>query len=151
MAQNLGCPQNIAKKGHYGAYLLPEVDRLVGIVEMLVAGGCGAVTAKIRMLPTVGETVAVARALVKAGCVMLTVHGRTKEQRGQATGCCSWAAVRAVREAVPNIPGEPALARCCRCCCAAPVVHHFPGYLGLISPLITRRRSDREWWRGERR
>jgi len=35
---NLGCPQGIARKGRYGAYLLEEQDVVLEIVRTLSAG-----------------------------------------------------------------------------------------------------------------
>merc|ERR1719356_49222 len=43
------------------------------------------------------ETVNLARRLEAAGCSLLTLHGRTKEMKGQHTGPCNWEAVKAVK------------------------------------------------------
>ena len=40
------------------------------------------------------------RGLVAAGACMLTVHGRTREQRGPQTGVANWQGIRTVCEAV---------------------------------------------------
>ncbi|XP_069339138.1 tRNA-dihydrouridine(16/17) synthase [NAD(P)(+)]-like isoform X2 [Eulemur rufifrons] len=77
---NLGCPQMIAKRGHYGAFLQEEWDLLQ------------------RM--KIEKTVRYAQMLEKAGCQLLTVHGRTKEQRGPLSGAASWEHIKAVRKAV---------------------------------------------------
>ena len=41
--------------------------------------------------------------LVSAGCQVLTIHGRTKEEKKQFIGKCDWDMIRAIREAV-DIP-----------------------------------------------
>merc|ERR1719153_1787330 len=47
---NLGCPQGIARKGHYGAYLLEERDLVTSIVRTMDAEVAVPVTCKIRLL-----------------------------------------------------------------------------------------------------
>ena len=74
--------QYIAKRGGYGAYLLEKSDTAVSIVRKLHEHLCVPVTCKIRILPQgVEATIALAKALQDAGCSILTVHGRTKEQK----------------------------------------------------------------------
>ncbi len=100
---NLGCPQGIARKGHYGAFLLEETELLKRIVSHLSANLKIPVTCKIRILKTREETIKLAKALVDAGCKVLTVHGRTKEEKKQLVGACDWDTIRAIRNAV-NVP-----------------------------------------------
>ena len=97
---NLGCPQGIARRGHYGSFLLEETALLEGIVSALHAGLAVPVTCKIRILPTLEATLALARALERAGCSMLTVHGRTRANMKQSITEADWGVVRAIKEAV---------------------------------------------------
>ena len=108
---NLGCPQGIARKGHYGAFLLEERALLRRIVETMSRGLDVPVTCKIRLLPTMESTIETARTLARAGCKLLTIHGRTKEEKKQKVGPCRWHEIRQVIEALRSeFPSFPVVA-----------------------------------------
>ena len=60
---NLGCPQRIAHSGHFGSYLLDDVDRplVCKIVRTLAEGLTTPVFVKVRLLATNSVTLAVCR------------------------------------------------------------------------------------------
>jgi tRNA-dihydrouridine synthase 1 len=100
---NLGCPQHIARRGHYGSFLLENADLICRLVahwsRLLVVP----VSCKIRILPSREQTLDLARRIEDAGCSLLTVHGRTKEQNKERVGACDWDIIRAVKQSV-SIP-----------------------------------------------
>jgi nifR3 family TIM-barrel protein len=105
---NMGCPvRKIARKGG-GSGLIRDPDLACRIVETVVAAVGLPVTVKTR-LSWCGEhnaggaeaAVNWCRRLEAAGAQMLTLHGRTREQR--FSGTANWNAIAAVKAAL-NIP-----------------------------------------------
>ncbi|CCM05964.1 uncharacterized protein FIBRA_08203 [Fibroporia radiculosa] len=97
---NLGCPQDIARRGHYGSFLQDEWDLIYNLINTLHRNLNVPVTAKFRVFSTVEKTVEYAKMLERAGAQILTCHGRTREQRGHKSGLADWEKIRAVKEAV---------------------------------------------------
>lgn len=105
---NLGCPQGIARKGNYGAFLQESWDLIHSLILT-----CSTspdlpipITAKIRVFESKQQTLEYARMVLSAGASILSVHGRTREQKGHNTGLASWPHIRHLRE---NLPPETVL------------------------------------------
>lgn len=98
---NLGCPQGIARKGHYGAFLQEDQALIHSLIRTLHEELPVPVTAKIRILETREATLAYARNVLDAGASILTVHGRRREQKGHMTGVADWEYIRFLRESLP--------------------------------------------------
>lgn len=97
---NLGCPQGIAKRGNYGAFLQSDWHLIFRLINTLHIELKVPVTAKMRVFTDLDRTVAYARMLERAGAQIITVHGRTREMKGQLSGLADWDKIRAVKEAV---------------------------------------------------
>ena len=98
---NLGCPQNIARMGHYGSFLLDHPEEVYKLVGYLCNNNlkCG-VSCKIGLFPDLNKTFELVRKLEDLGIDILTVHGRTKEQKAQNCGKCNWDAIKEIKKLV---------------------------------------------------
>ena len=100
---NLGCPQKIAKRGNYGAYLLPDKTLIVKLLSAMVNELDCPITAKVRCLGTDAETLDLCKAIENCGVSMITVHGRTVDSNKLFVGPCDWEIIRKVKNTL-SIP-----------------------------------------------
>lgn len=100
---NLGCPQQIAKRGNFGAFLQEDWQLIFSLISTLHRELKVPVTAKFRVYDSLEKTLAYAKMIERAGAQMVTVHGRTREMKGHKTGLADWSKIRAVKEAL-SIP-----------------------------------------------
>jgi tRNA-dihydrouridine synthase 1 len=98
---NLGCPQGIARRGKYGAFLQEDWDLVYKLINGLHTGLNIPVTAKMRILDTMEKTLEYAKTIISAGASIITVHGRQRHQKGHNTGLADWAALKYLREHLP--------------------------------------------------
>lgn len=99
---NLGCPQGIARKGHYGAFLQEDWPLIHSLIRTLHEELPIPVTTKFRILETREKTLEYARMMLDAGASILTVHGRQREQKGHNTGLADWSVLKYLRENLPK-------------------------------------------------
>ena len=100
---NLGCPQKIAKKGNYGAYLLPDKALIVKLLSAMVQNLDCPITAKVRCLSTDKETLDLCKAIEDCGVSMITVHGRTVDSNKLFVTPANWDIIRQVKNSL-SIP-----------------------------------------------
>lgn len=98
---NLGCPQGIARKGRYGAFLQEDWELIYKLINTLHRNLRVPVTAKVRILETREKTLEYAKVILSAGASILTVHGRQRDQKGHKTGLADWSMLRYLRENLP--------------------------------------------------
>ncbi|KAF2194628.1 FMN-linked oxidoreductase [Zopfia rhizophila CBS 207.26] len=99
---NLGCPQGIAKRGNYGAFLQEDWDLIASMVSRLHKELDVPITAKMRVLETREKTLEYAKTILNAGASIITVHGRRREQKGHNTGLADWSMIRYLRDNLPR-------------------------------------------------
>jgi tRNA-dihydrouridine synthase 1 len=156
---NLGCPQGIAKRGKYGAFLQEDWDLISRMIRKLHEELDVPVTAKMRVLETPEKTLAYAKTLLDAGASIITVHGRRREQKGHNTGLADWKMIRHLRENLPkdtvifangNILQHEDIAACLEAT-GADGVMSAEGNLydpTLFAPPPPPGQEGREYWRG---
>ncbi|CEN62562.1 Putative tRNA-dihydrouridine synthase [Aspergillus calidoustus] len=98
---NLGCPQGIARKGHYGAFLQEDWDLIYRLINRLHKELPIPVTAKFRIQESKEKTLEYAKMILSAGASIITLHGRTREQKGHNTGLADWSYIRYLRDHLP--------------------------------------------------
>ena len=99
---NLGCPQGIAKRGKYGAFLQEDWDLIARMIKKCHEELDVPITAKMRVLETKEKTLEYAQTLLNAGASIITVHGRRREQKGHNTGLADWTFIRYLRDNLPK-------------------------------------------------
>uniref|UniRef100_A0A5J6NDW3 tRNA-dihydrouridine(16/17) synthase [NAD(P)(+)] n=1 Tax=Cymbidium ensifolium TaxID=78740 RepID=A0A5J6NDW3_CYMEN len=100
---NLGCPQRIARRGNYGAFLMDNLPLIKSLVEKLANNLHVPVSCKVRIFPDLKDTLAYTTMLEEAGCALLAVHGRTRDEKDGKKLRADWDAIRAVKNTV-SIP-----------------------------------------------
>ena len=95
---NLGCPQKVAERGQYGAFMMdrnhwPNIRK---IVSTMSKGLTVPVTVKVRVFEDVNKTLAYCEMLQESGASLLAIHPRTRGQREEVMA--DWAQIRRVKQ-----------------------------------------------------
>ena len=99
---NLGCPQGIARRGNYGAFLQEDWNLIYRLINKLHVDLDVPVTAKMRILETKEKTLEDLKMILAAGASIITVHGRHRDQKGHKTGLADWTVLRYLRSQLPS-------------------------------------------------
>lgn len=83
---NLGCPQRIAKRGYYGAFLMDNQPLVQQLVSAAATRLKTPVSVKIRLFPELQTTIQYAQMLQNAGASLLAIHGRTRDMKVRIHG-----------------------------------------------------------------
>ena len=156
---NLGCPQGIARRGNYGAFLQEDWDLIYRLINKLHTNLDVPVTAKMRILESKEMTLDYAKMILSAGASVITVHGRQREQKGHKTGLADWSVLRYLRANLPpdtvlfangNILRHDDISRCLEETGADGVMSaegnlHDPTIFAKPPPIG---HEGREYWRG---
>ncbi|PPJ50666.1 hypothetical protein CBER1_05233 [Cercospora berteroae] len=156
---NLGCPQGIAKRGNYGAFLQEDWDTIYKLINNLHKNLDIPVTAKFRVQETKEKTLEYAKMILSAGASIITVHGRQRHQKGHETGLADWSVIRYLREELPketvifangNILQHDDIEKCLDATGADAVMSaegnlYDPSIFGTAPPVGA---EGREYWRG---
>jgi tRNA-dihydrouridine synthase 1 len=92
---NLGCPQEVARRGGYGSYLMEHQDKVRAMVSAASKALNIPVTVKIRVFPEFSKTLAYCRLLEAAGASLLTMHGRQRHHREEVLA--DWSTAHRIR------------------------------------------------------
>lgn len=99
---NLGCPQDAAREGRYGAYLLGQKDwpLVTSIVSSMSHSLDVPVTAKLRLCQPSSTTVDLASSLEASGAAWITLHPRTVSARRRRQGAADLEVVKTLKSSL---------------------------------------------------
>ncbi|KAJ1484695.1 dihydrouridine synthase-domain-containing protein [Baffinella frigidus] len=100
---NLGCPQGIAKRGNYGSFLMDDFALVFRLINTMHHNLGVPITAKIRVFESEEKTLQYAKCVQDAGAQVLTVHGRTRDEKGPEAPLADWDLIQKVKAHV-SIP-----------------------------------------------
>ena len=95
---NLGCPQQIASRGNYGAFLMEKPEVVSALVEALCKNINVPISCKVRIFDKFEDTLKWCLMLQNSGAKLITVHGRTRGQRGQRSGLADWKQIKRIKQ-----------------------------------------------------
>ncbi|BFU24378.1 dihydrouridine synthase family protein [Entamoeba histolytica HM-1:IMSS-B] len=95
---NLGCPQKIAQKGNYGAYLALDFDHTKEIVNAVIEAVNIPVYCKVRVFEDEEKTMRFVEMLQECGIWGIAVHGRTITEKQSMNYHARWNYIAKIKE-----------------------------------------------------